>query len=136
MAFSKPRLKILIVDDCAVTRTLLGRLLEPYYVVATVAGAVDALELVKKEENIDLFLLDVTMPEMDGLEFCRILRKSPKYRQVPVVVLTSRTKPFDRVQGAIAGATAYLTKPIQPSVVLKTLNRYLYPSTSQKLPSP
>ena len=78
MAFSKPRLKILIVDDCAVTRTLLGRLLEPYYVVATVAGAVDALELVKKEENIDLFLLDVTMPEMDGLGFFGVNKKNKK----------------------------------------------------------
>ncbi|MEM6502453.1 MAG: response regulator [Cyanobacteria bacterium P01_C01_bin.89] len=130
MAFSKRKLKILIVDDCVVTRTLLGRLLEPYYVIATVAGAMDALKLVEGGENIDLFLLDVAMPEMDGLEFCRVLRKSPKYRQVPVVVLTSRTKPFDRVQGAIAGATAYLTKPIQPSLVLETLNRYLSPTAT------
>ncbi|MGD1937690.1 MAG: response regulator [Cyanophyceae cyanobacterium] len=130
MAFSKRKLKILIVDDCVVTRTLLGRLLEPYYVIATVAGAMDALKLVEGGENIDLFLLDVAMPEMDGLEFCRVLRKLPKYRQVPVVVLTSRTKPFDRVQGAIAGATAYLTKPIQPSLVLETLNRYLSPTAT------
>lgn len=116
---------VLIIDDCVVTRTLLSRLLETRYRVLVEGSAMDALAFLERGEGVDLFLLDVTMPEMDGLEFCRALRQLPKYRQAPVVVLTARTKAFDRVQGAIAGATAYLTKPIQPSLVLETLNRYL-----------
>lgn len=127
MASPPRRLTVLIVDDCVITRTLLRRLLAPHYRVLVGGSAQEALDMVDQGETIDLFLLDVTMPEMDGLEFCRTLRQLPRYRQVPVVVLTARTKAFDRVQGAIAGATAYLTKPIQPSLVLETLNRYLYP---------
>ena len=124
-SFSDQRPTILIIDDCAVTQTLLQRLLDNRYRVLVQGSALEALTLVESGEKIDLFLLDVTMPGMDGLEFCRALRQLPGYRQVPVVVLTARTKAFDRVQGAIAGATAYLTKPIQPSLVLETLNRYL-----------
>ena len=124
-SFSDQRPTILIIDDCAVTQTLLQRLLDNRYRVLVQGSALEALALVENGQKIDLFLLDVTMPGMDGLEFCRALRQLPGYRQVPVVVLTDRTKAFDRVQGAIAGATAYLTKPIQPSLVLETLNRYL-----------
>ena len=134
MAFPPSKPTVLIVDDCVITRTLLHRLLAPHYRILTVAGGAEALALLE-QQTIDLFLLDVTMPEMDGLEFCRALRQLPRYRQVPVVVLTARTKAFDRVQGAIAGATAYLTKPIQPSLVLNTLSRYLCPTRSRVLPS-
>ena len=60
----------------------------------------------------DLALLDVVMPGMDGYELCRKIKQDPYKRKMPVVMLTSRSSPFDRARGALSGCDSYLTKPI------------------------
>ncbi len=62
-------------------------------------------------EPVDLVLLDVSMPDVDGLEVCRIIRSIEQFRSLPVIMLTARDRPFDKIQGRVAGATEYLTKP-------------------------
>jgi DNA-binding response OmpR family regulator len=87
-------------------------------------NAVDALKVISTNP-ISLLLLDVTMPEIDGLEFCRTVRSIPKFKNLPIIMLTARDKLSDKLRGQIAGATHYLTKPIEPNQLLEIVNKCL-----------
>jgi len=115
---------ILAVDDCQVTLKVLQKALGTDYQVRGVRSATEALDIIFEEE-VNLFLLDVSMPEIDGLELCRTLRQLPQFQQLPIVMLTARDGTFDRVQGKIAGATAYLTKPIEIEELRQTIERFI-----------
>ncbi|HEY9697298.1 MAG TPA: response regulator [Trichocoleus sp.] len=101
---------VLTVDDSIVIHQMVKCALEPTYRVLMVDNAVEALSLIY-HETIAVLLLDVLMPGVDGLEFCRTLRNLPQFHHLPVIMVTSQDRPFDRVQGRMAGATEYLTKP-------------------------
>ncbi|MCD6567450.1 MAG: response regulator transcription factor [Dehalococcoidia bacterium] len=100
--------KILVVED---DRTLLDvlkyNLLKEGYVVVTAADGIRALEMARAEKP-DVIVLDVMLPELDGFEVCRILRKE---MIVPILMLTARVEEIDRVVGLELGADDYLTKP-------------------------
>lgn len=113
---------VLTVDDSIVVHQLVKRALEPAYRVLVVDNAVDALSLVY-HESISVLLLDVLMPGVDGLNFCRTLRSLPQFQNLPVVMVTSKDSPFDRVQGRMAGATEYLTKPFDPDQLRQVVGR-------------
>lgn len=115
---------ILVVDDCLVTQTLLKGILSHQYRVLVAGSALEALSIMSRED-VDLFLVDLTMPDVDGLELCRTIRRLPLCQSAPIVILTSRDRPFDRVQGSIAGATEYLTKPIDAETLQTTLHKHL-----------
>lgn len=101
---------ILAVDDSVVMQEMVKRALGRDYRVLVAGNAVDALSVIY-HEKISVLLLDVSMPGIDGLEFCRTVRNLPQFRDLPIVMLTARDKLFDKVQGRLAGATEYLTKP-------------------------
>ncbi|OLP17105.1 response regulator [Leptolyngbya sp. 'hensonii'] len=101
---------VLAVDDSAVMHQMIKRALEPQYRVLVSDNAVEALSMIY-HEPISVVLLDVMMPDVDGLEFCRTLRSLPQFQQLPVVMVTSKDTAFDRVKGKLAGATEYLIKP-------------------------
>jgi twitching motility two-component system response regulator PilG len=63
------------------------------------------------------------MPEIDGLEFCRTVRSIPKFQNLPIIMLTARDKFSDKLRGQIAGATRYLTKPVEPSQLLEIVDK-------------
>jgi DNA-binding response OmpR family regulator len=63
-------------------------------------------------------MTDVIMPEMDGFELCKRIREKEKYREIPVVFLTAKTRDEDRVRGLEAGANLFLSKPISPDKLL------------------
>ena len=107
---SNQRPIILAVDDSTVTQALLKRLLKNNYQVRVADNAVAALEIIC-HEPIALLLLDVSMPDIDGLELCRTIRNLPQFPDLPIVMLTARDGAFDKVRGRMAGATEYLTKP-------------------------
>lgn len=102
--------KVLAVDDSLVVHQLIKRVLEPDYEVLMATSAVDGLSMIY-HDTIAVVLLDILMPDVDGLEFCRTVRRLPQFQTLPIVMVTSRDSPFDRVQGHMAGATEYLTKP-------------------------
>jgi twitching motility two-component system response regulator PilG len=83
---------------------------------------VQALSLIN-QEAIAVLLLDVTMPEMDGLDFCRTVRSIPKFQNLPIVMLTARDSGLDKLQGRLAGATEYLTKPFDGAQLLETIKK-------------
>lgn len=101
---------VLAVDDSALIHQLIKRALEPRYTVLVTDNPMDALSMLY-HNPVAVVLLDITMPEISGLEFCRTVRNLPQFQHLPVVMVTSRDSSFDRVQGHLAGATEYLVKP-------------------------
>ena len=110
--------RILVVDDDEMVLMALDELLKPEgYEVQTVASGTEALQKLD-EGAYDLIMTDVIMPEMDGFELCKRIRQKEKYREIPVVFLTAKTRDEDRVRGLEAGANLFLSKPISPDKLL------------------
>jgi len=104
--------RILIVDDIPTNvRLLEARLTAEYYEVLTASSGAQALAICA-ESDIDIVLLDVMMPEMDGFEVCRRLKADPKTQHVPVLMITALDQPSDRVKGLEVGADDFITKPV------------------------
>ncbi len=105
--------KILIVDDDDILRSVLKHTLEKQgYQVTIVSSGTQALKSFA-ENTPDLIVSDVSMPEMDGFEFCRILRSQPSGQLIPFIFLSARSELEDRIQGHSMGADDYLTKPFE-----------------------
>jgi two-component system cell cycle response regulator len=117
---------ILVVDDIETNIKLLtAKLLKEYYTVLTANSGKEALAILKKEK-IDIILLDVMMPEMDGFEVCKIIKTNSETTHIPVVMVTALSDIDDRVKGLEAGADEFLTKPINDTALfvrLKSLSR-------------
>jgi len=104
--------KILVVDDQPINVQLLKRKLERESIqVSTAYTGQDALELVKHEKP-DLILLDVMMPDMDGIEVCQRLQENDDTRSIPVIFITARSSKEGKLEGLGVGAVDYITKPI------------------------
>jgi twitching motility two-component system response regulator PilG len=72
----------------------------------------------------DLILLDITLPGMDGLDLCRVIKENKTTQHIPVVMLSGNDEVFDKVLGRLAGAADYITKPFQPQTILQCLETY------------
>jgi DNA-binding NarL/FixJ family response regulator len=117
--------KILIVDDDITLRTALIRYLENRgYSVQDASSGVEGLTLFEQNQP-DLVVSDVLMPEMDGLEFCRRLRATRSGQLVPFIFLSSRREVDDRVQGHKMGADDYLVKPFEPRELVAKIESQL-----------
>lgn len=116
--------KILAVDDSPSMQGMIQQTLEQHYQVLMASNTVEALGKLY-HEGIDLMLLDISMPGVDGLELCRILRKSPQFKSLPIIILTARDGASDQMEGRLAGATHYLTKPFDPGQLRQTIARIL-----------
>lgn len=104
--------RVLVVDDLPANVKLLeAKLNSEYYDVLTANSGAGCLKLAK-EQQPDIILLDVMMPEMDGFETCRRLKADPAVAHIPVVMVTALSDVKDRVQGLESGADDFLTKPI------------------------
>lgn len=115
---------VLTVDDSVVMQEMIKRALGRDYRVIVASNAVDALALIY-HEKISVLLLDVSMPGIDGLEFCRTVRNLPQFRDLPIIMLTARDKLFDKVQGRLAGATEYLTKPFDAQQLQQVVEKFI-----------
>ncbi len=115
---------ILSVDDSPVVQTMIKRAIGDHYHLLLANNAMDALNLLNREK-IDLLLLDVTMPDIDGLELCRTIRNINKFRDLPVIMLTAKDGMFNKIKGQMAGSTHYLTKPIDRQKLMEVLNKYI-----------
>lgn len=118
------RPKILCVDDSPVTHIMVKRALEDIYEVLTVSNGLECLQTLQKE-SINLILLDVSMPEINGLEICRIIRKMPKYKNLPIIMVTAKDGFVDQVKAKMFGSTKYMTKPFNSEELRKNIDFYL-----------
>ena len=116
---------IMAVDDSASLRQMVGVVLRGGgYEVVEAADGMDALSKLKGRE-VDLFLSDINMPNMDGLELTRQLRAMPQYKFVPIVLLTTESHPEKKQEGKAAGATAWIVKPFNPDQLLTVVKKVM-----------
>ncbi len=116
---------ILIVDDHVENLSVLSNILKPYYRIRAATNGREAITLALATPAPDLILLDIMMPEMDGYEVCERLKANPTSQQIPVIFLTARTADTDEVRGFAVGAVDYVTKPIQPLLLLARVRAQL-----------
>jgi DNA-binding response OmpR family regulator len=118
--------RILVVDDDPNAVEILTRMLgrEGYACVAAVSGA-DGLETLKTQP-VDVILLDVMMPGMDGLEVCEQLRQDDRLRRIPVILLTAKDDMETRSRGMALGVSEYLTKPINRRELFTRIDAQLH----------
>ncbi len=103
--------KILVVDDEENIRELISyNLTQEGYEIIEAADGREAEKMVKKND-IDLIILDLMLPEIDGFTLCRRLKSSDQFRQIPIIMLTARDEETDKVVGLELGADDYITKP-------------------------
>lgn len=126
--------KILLVDDEIDILEFLGyNLRKEGYRVITAANGKQAIDLAKKEIP-DLIVLDVMMPEMDGMETCNRLNEIPELDHSIKVFLTARTEDYSQIAGLESGADDYITKPIKPRIFLSKVKALLRRSQKPKTP--
>ncbi|WP_299485561.1 response regulator [Acaryochloris sp. IP29b_bin.137] len=115
---------ILSVDDSLVVQTLIKRAIGEYYQVLTANSAIDALHVLNNN-SVELLLLDVTMPDIDGFELCRTVRSIGQFQDLPVIMLTAKDGLLNKMKGQMAGSTHYLTKPIEKEKLLAAIEKYI-----------
>jgi two-component system alkaline phosphatase synthesis response regulator PhoP len=117
--------RILIVEDEDDILELIRYSLEKEgYLVTVAMSGEDAVRLVRVN-NFDLILLDLMLPQMDGLEVCKILKRDSKTENIPIMMLTAKSSESDIVTGLELGADDYLTKPFSPKVLIARMRTVL-----------
>jgi two-component system alkaline phosphatase synthesis response regulator PhoP len=104
---------ILIEDDQDINHLVTHYLTKEGYVIKSSQDGIRGLQLVKQEKP-DLVILDLMLPEMDGLEVCKRLRTDPKTAALPIIMLTAKAEESDKIVGLELGADDYMTKPFSP----------------------
>ncbi len=117
--------EILVIDDSSTIRRSAEIFLsQSGYSVLLAEDGFQALSKIVERRPVLIFC-DILMPRLDGYQTCSLIRYSKDYRDTPVVLLSSRDGLFDRARGAIAGATAYLTKPFTKDSLLKIVREHV-----------
>ena len=120
--------KIAVVEDNPDNRLLVQALLEEYYEISEFETGVDAVNGLVQDDP-DLILLDISLPEMDGTEVLHWIRQQDALKKTPVVALTAHAMAGDREKFLEQGFNDYLTKPIiDENILLETLTRWLNPN--------
>ncbi len=121
----KKDIKILLVDDEPDILEIVGyNLTQEGYQIITAVNGKEAVAKAKKHLP-HLIIMDVMMPEMDGMEACEIIRKQPELSQVIITFLTARSEDYSQVAGFDAGADDYITKPIKPKLLVSKVKALL-----------
>jgi len=117
--------KILVVEDSPTTRKVISITLgQRGYEIIEARDGLEALGRLN-EERPDLILLDIILPKMDGYKILSIIKDNTLFRDIPVIMLTSKDGMISKWKGKRAGATAYLTKPFNPNKLVKVIEKYL-----------
>jgi twitching motility two-component system response regulator PilG len=117
-------LRVMIIDDSNTIRRsaeiFLGQ------VGCTVITAEDGFDALAKiaDHQPDLIFCDILMPRLDGYQACSLIKKSPQFRSIPVVMLSSKDGVFDRARGRLVGSQDYLTKPFTKDTLLKSVSEH------------
>ena len=123
MEFKKPT--ILVVDDMTTTLLLLHDLLKDTYEVKIAKSGTKALEILNSPNDIDLILLDVEMPDINGYDVCKRIKNNETIKNIPIIFITGRTSQEDEEYGLNLGAIDYITKPFNKAIVKLRIKNYL-----------
>jgi DNA-binding response OmpR family regulator len=117
--------RILIADDEKDIRILVSQILgEEKYKIYFASNGREAIESAN-ENKPDLLILDLMMPEIDGVEVCRRLKQNKDTNKIPIIMLTAKTAVADKIEGFVTGADEYITKPFDPSKLEITVEKVL-----------
>jgi CheY-like chemotaxis protein len=119
---------ILSLDDSKIVQAMVKKAVGDIYNVILADNAMDAMEILNRQQ-VSLLLLDVTMPDVDGLELCRNIRAIGKFKDLPIVMLTAKDGLIDKIKSQFAGSTHYLTKPVDREKLLPVLEKYISKAT-------
>jgi two-component system chemotaxis response regulator CheY len=121
--------KILIIDDSELVRALYHFALKRYSgtKVVDAANGVEALKKLSEEEDIDLIILDINMPLMDGLTFLDVRSRAGIYNYIPVIIVSTEGTEEAVIAGLKKGAKGYVTKPFKPADLIKLIDKITSP---------
>jgi putative two-component system response regulator len=119
------RASILVVDDIPANIEVLAGILRSEYRVRAATSGARAVAIATSESPPDLILLDIMMPDLDGLEVCRRFKADLRTRNIPVIFVTAMSEIEDEAEGFAAGCVDYVTKPVSPSIVLARVRTQL-----------
>ena len=118
--------RVLLVDDSRVVRKVVEMTLWRERIeVVTASDGLGALAAVADTQP-DLMLLDILLPQMDGYQVCHVVHHHQDYRDLPILLLSSKDSMVDRMRGKLAGSTDYISKPFDTAELVWTVKRYLY----------
>ena len=123
MEFKKPT--IFVVDDMTTTLLLIHDLLKDTYEVKIAKSGTKALEILESSNDIDLILLDIEMPDMNGYDVCKRIKNNETIKNIPIIFITGRTSQEDEEYGLNLGAIDYITKPFNKAIVKLRIKNYL-----------
>ena len=119
---------ILIVDDSRTILEVLNELImQNGFETVKAMNGIEALDVLKSR-HVDMIVLDIEMPVMNGFQLCRLIRKDPNFKDIPIMLLTTRPAEIDknRIWGFKAGANAYINKdPFDENAIIETINQLL-----------
>ena len=120
--------KILVIDDNAEIRKLIKASLGSKYHFAEADSAADA-SMRLEQERPDLILLDIMMPGINGLDWCKLIRRWYQYNNIKIILVSALNQEHEIMEGLQAGADGYITKPFSPSHLLSEIERVLTDTT-------
>ena len=122
----KPKQVVLIADDSSTVRKFVTFSLSAQNLeVITAVDGMDALEKVSQASRVDLVIVDLNMPNMDGYEFIENLRKSETHKDVPIIILSSERSDEAKQRGKDVGADIYMEKPFDADKIKYQVSKYL-----------
>lgn len=130
-----PSHRALIIDDSMTARINLDIELRQLRIPADWAKTGEQGLHMLTQKSYDIVFLDIVLPGADGYEICKLMRRNHESKRIPVVMLTSKSSPFDRIRGSLAGCSCYLTKPIEQERFRAVVARYLVKRKATRFPS-
>lgn len=121
----KEKPTVLIVDDMTTNLLILSDLLKDEYQIKIAKNGQKALDIAHSSDEVDIILLDIMMPDIDGYEVCRQLKSNPKTKNIPIIFVTAKDNDADEEYGLNLGAIDYITKPFNKAIVKLRIKNHL-----------
>jgi len=119
------KIKVMIIDDSTTIRKSAELFLgQAGFQVMVVENGFDALMRVM-DDKPDILFIDVMMPRLDGYQTCQIIKRNPEFKDMPIIILSSKDGLFDKARGKIVGATEYLTKPFTKEGIIGAVKKHV-----------
>jgi len=116
---------VVVIDDSPTIRKIMDLTLQRMGLrMVGAASGVAGLAAVA-EHNPAIIFLDIVLPNVNGYQLCQVIKRNPRYRNTPVIMLSGKDGIFDKVRGRLAGANDYITKPFEPGAILAAVQKYL-----------
>jgi twitching motility two-component system response regulator PilG len=119
-------IKVMVIDDSnTIRRTAEALLKKAGYDVLTAADGFEAMSMIN-DNHPDIIFVDIMMPRLDGYQTCQLIKNNKKFRDTPVIMLSSKDGLFDRARGRIAGSEEHINKPFTQEELIDVINKYVH----------